>query len=422
MTEEQQSDSYEADGGNMKMREYKNGVFRGAVYGLLCAVTLFCLAFAVMLYAGFIHIGVNGEIYVQDTAIQEQQGIGSQVKEKLDTLDKVLDGFYFDDVDSQAAADEIYKSYLDAYGDPYTVYYTPEEYDSIVESNMGVFYGIGAICQKNEDGTILIVEAYEDAPAYKAGIRDGDCVDKVDGSDIREMDLSSAVALIKGEKGTSVELEIIRNGETSNVTVIRDEVKVKTVTYEMMDGKIGYLKISQFEDVTADQFKEALQELKNQDMAALVIDIRSNPGGMLDSVVEILDEILPDGLIVYTENKAGSRKEYKGTNSNQLEVPLAVLVNGNSASASEIFAGAVQDYGIGRIIGTQTFGKGIVQTIRPLTDGSAVKYTIAKYFTPKGQDIHGKGVTPDEPVEMPEYGDEDTQLDAAVGYLGSLVN
>lgn len=389
------------------------GILMGALIGMMLCIVVVCG----MMQIGMVHIAMNGEIYVQDTAVDDSDGIGSAVEHKLNAIDSLLESFYFDDVDDETAANNIYKAYLETYGDKYTVYYTPEEYQSIVESTSGKFYGIGAVCQKNEDGTILIVDAYEDAPAYKAGIRDGDCVVKVDGKDISELDLSAAVALIKGEKGTSVELEVRRSNQTFTVTIVRDEVKIQTVAYEMLENKIGYLNISQFDTVTTQQFKAALNDLQSQGMQSLIIDIRSNPGGLLDGVVDILDELLPDGLIVYTEDKEGNKKEYKGKNSNELNVPLAVLVNENSASASEIFAGAVQDYGKGRIIGTQTFGKGIVQTIRPLTDGSAVKYTIAKYFTPKGQDIHGKGVTPDQLVALPEDSETDTQLNAAIEYL-----
>lgn len=186
-----------------------------------------------------------------------------------------------------------------------------------------------------------------------------------------------------------------------------------------MDDKIGYIYISQFDDVTTQQFKDAYDDLVNQGMQGLVIDIRNNPGGVMSTVINMLDMLLPNGLIVYTEDKDGNKKEYKGSNSSEIQVPAAVLVNGNSASASEIFSGAMQDYGKAKIIGTQTYGKGIVQTIRPLSDGSAVKYTIAKYFTPKGQDIHGKGVTPDIVVELDENSDKDTQLEAAVNYVKS---
>lgn len=393
------------------------GIGIGILIGVLAAFMLVFMFVGAFVSGGMIKVGSNGEIYVQAVDIDDSDGIGSAVEGKLNALDSLLDRFYFEDVDKQKATDAMFKAYLAAYGDKYTVYYTPEEYESLMASTSGTFYGIGAVCQKNEDGTVLIVDPYEDAPAYKAGIRKGDCVTKVDGTDVTGMDISSATALIKGEKGTSVSLEIIRDGVTMTFNVVRDEVKVKTIEYEMLDGDIGYISISEFDDVTVSQFRAALTNLKAQNMKGLIIDVRDNPGGVLSVVVDILDEIVPKGLIVYTEDKSGNRKDYSGSNSSELNVPLAVLVNGSSASASEIFAGTIQDYGKGAIIGTQTFGKGIVQTIQPLSDGSAVKFTIAKYYTPKGQDIHGKGVTPDRVVELPEGAASDVQLEAAVSYV-----
>ncbi len=393
------------------------GIGIGLLIGVLVSFLLVFMFIGAFASNGMIKIGANGEIYVQAVDVDNADGIGTAVEGKLNALDSLLDRFYFEDVDKQKATDAMFKAYLAAYGDKYTVYYTPEEYEALMTSTSGTFYGIGAVCQKNDDGTILIADPYEDAPAYKAGIRKGDCVTKVDGIDVTDMDISSATALIKGEKGTSVKLEIIRDGVTMTFNVVRDEVKVKTIEYEMLEGDIGYIIISEFDDVTVSQFKAALTALKSKNMKGLVIDVRDNPGGVLSVVVDILDEIVPKGLIVYTEDKSGNRKDYNGSNSAELSVPLAVLVNGNSASASEIFAGAIQDYGKGAIIGTQTFGKGIVQTIQPLSDGSAVKFTIAKYYTPKGQDIHGKGVTPDKVVELPDDAASDVQLEAAIGYV-----
>lgn len=400
----------------------KSGLGKGIVIGVLATLVVIVIAVSGVLTAfvrqGYIHIGTNGQIYVQDVGTTDEDGIGTKVEGKLNALDSLLQsGFYFDDVDDEKAADNIFKAYLEAYGDKYTVYYTPDEYKSLMESTSGTFYGIGAVCQKADDGSILISEAYEDAPAYKAGIRNGDKVIKVNGKDITGMDLSVAVALIKGEKGTDVNLTVIRNSEEKNFTVTRDKINVKTVSYHMMDNNIGYIYVTQFDDVTTEQFKAAVDDLQNQGMKGLIIDIRNNPGGVLTTVVDMLDYILPNGLIVYTETKDGKKTEYSGSDGHEINIPMAVLVNGNSASASEIFAGAMQDYQKAQIIGTQTFGKGIVQTIRQLTDGSAVKYTIAKYFTPKGQDIHGKGVTPDQVVELPDDATEDVQLNAAIEYI-----
>ncbi len=391
----------------------------GILLGIIISVTLVVAGLTGLVGTGFFHISADG-IYVTGTSSDDSDGIGSKVEAKLNALDSVLSNkFYFDDVDDEKAANSIYKAYLSSYGDKYTVYYTPEEYKSLVESTSGTFYGIGAVCQKSDEGGIVIVEPYEDAPAYKAGIRKGDRVIKVDGKDIMDMDLSAAVALIKGDKGTKVTLTVIRDGQTMDISIKRDAVNIKTVDYEMREDSIGYIVISQFDDVTTEQFKSALTDLQNQGMKGLIIDVRSNPGGVLSVVVDIVDEIVPKGLIVYTEDVDGNRKEYNGKSSNELSIPIAVLVDGNSASASEIFAGALQDYGKAKIIGTQTFGKGIVQTIQPLTDGSAIKYTIAKYYTPKGQDIHGHGVTPDIVVEYDGSVDSDNQYDAAMDYVKS---
>lgn len=399
----------------------KSGFGRGLIFGVIAGLSIAILAGVVLLnvfyHKGFVHIGVNGEIYVQDTATTEDEGIGSEVEAKLNAMDSLMDLFYMEDVDTDTAKEMIYKAYLASYGDKYTVYYTPDECKNLLESTTGKFEGIGAVCRKNDDGAVLVIDAYEDAPAYAAGLRNGDKITTVDGTDITGMDLSSAVALIKGEKGTSVHLDAVRDDAAFSVDVVRDEIKAQTVEYEMRENQIGYLSISEFDDVTTQQYKDALQALEDAGMQGLVIDLRDNPGGVLDTVVKMLDYTLPDGLIVYTENKSGKRTEYKGTDGYELDIPIAVLVNGNSASASEIFAGAMQDYDKGEIIGTQTFGKGIVQTIKPLTDGSAIKLTTAKYYTPNGQNIHGQGVTPDITVEQGTDENEDTQWNTAVEYL-----
>lgn len=404
----------------------KSGFGRGLIFGVIAGLSIAILAGVVLLnvfyHKGFVHIGVNGEIYVQDTATTEDEGIGSEVEAKLNAMDSLMDLFYMEDVDTDTAKEMIYKAYLASYGDKYTVYYTPDECKNLLESTTGKFEGIGAVCRKNDDGTVEIMDAYEDAPAYAAGLRNGDIITTVDGTDITGLDLTSTVALIKGDKGTSVHLDAIRDETAFSVDVVRDEIHTQTVKYEMRENQIGYLSISEFDDVTTQQYKDALQALEDAGMQGLVIDLRDNPGGVLDTVVKMLDYTLPDGLIVYTENKSGKRTEYKGTDGHELDIPIAVLVNGNSASASEIFAGAMQDYDKGEIIGTQTFGKGIVQSILPFNDGSAIKITVSRYFTPRGTCIHGEGITPDVEVELNEElktkltieKSEDNQLQKAI--------
>ena len=403
---------------NPKKKSSVPTLLLGVLLGAFITVTLCVLGVSQLVSKGYIHLGVNGEIYVTGTASDESEGIGSKVAGKLNALNSVLSNkFYFDQADEEKSADSIYKAYLSSYDDKYTVYYTADEYKKLMESTSGKFYGVGALCSINASGGVMVLDAFEDGPAYKAGVRDGDVVIKVDDTDITGMDLSSAVALIKGDKGTQVNLTIVRDDKTFVFSIIRDEIITKTVDYKMMENSIGYIQISQFDEVTTEQFKEALTDLNNQGLKGLIVDIRSNPGGLLNVVVDIVDEIIPKGLIVYTDDVNGNRKEYNGSSDNEITVPMAVLVDGNSASAAEIFAGAVQDYGKGKIIGTQTFGKGIVQTIQPLTDGSAIKYTIAQYYTPKGQVIQGNGVTPNMVVELPKDATEDLQLDAALEYV-----
>ena len=401
-----------------KSQGFASGMIIGAVSAFMAVILLILSVAAVCIAKGYIHIGVNGDVYIQSDAVTDSDGIGSEVEGKLNAIDSVLESFYFGDVDDETAKDNIYKAYLSSYGDKYTMYYTADEYKALKESTNGKFYGIGAVCQLSGEGGVLLVDVYDNGAGYQAGLRSGDRVVNVDGRDITGMELSSAVALIKGDKGTSVTLEVIRGTERLTFSAVRDAVEAKTVSYTLLDNNIGYLSISQFEEVTTKQFKAAVEDLQSQGMKGLVIDIRNNPGGLLDTVVGMLRYMLPDGLIVYTEDKQGNRKEYKGQDNDEFNLPLAVIVNGNSASASEIFAGAIQDYGKGTIIGTQTYGKGIVQTVKPLTDGSAIKFTIAKYFTPKGQDIHGKGVTPDMVVEY----DTDAQLDEAIKNVEAQIN
>lgn len=405
-----------------KSQGFASGMIIGAVSAFMAVILLILSVAAVCIAKGYIHIGVNGDVYIQSDAVTDSDGIGSEVEGKLNAIDSVLESFYFGDVDDETAKDNIYKAYLSSYGDKYTMYYTADEYKALKESTNGKFYGIGADCQLSGEGGVLLVDVYDNGAGYQAGLRSGDRVVNVDGRDITGMELSSAVALIKGDKGTSVTLEVIRGTERLTFSAVRDAVEAKTVSYTLLDNNIGYLSISQFEEVTTKQFKAAVEDLQSQGMKGLVIDIRNNPGGLLDTVVGMLKYMLPDGLIVYTEDKQGNRKEYKGQDNDEFNLPLAVIVNGNSASASEIFAGAIQDYGKGTIIGTQTYGKGIVQTVKPLTDGSAIKFTIAKYFTPKGQDIHGKGVTPDMVVEYDTDADVDTQLDAAIKNVEAQIN
>lgn len=387
------------------------------VGGIAATVVIAAIVFVVFFQKGYINIGVNGDIYISDVPVDESKGIGSAAEAKLNAIDSVVsDGFYFGDIDREAAIDGICRGYLSALGDKYTTYYSAEQYKKVQESTTGIMYGIGALCKKAEDGMIYVSGIYEDSPAEKAGLREADFIETVDGKSVADMELDAAVALIKGEKDTQVELGVIRDGEKLTLRATRDEIKLQTVSWSIENG-IGYIYITQFDNVTVEQFTKALNDLKEKGMEGLIIDLRDNPGGVLDSTVHMLDEILPEGLRLTIEYADGSKEERKGEKGTDFKIPVAVLVNDQSASAAEIFAGAVQDYGVGKIVGTQTFGKGIIQFIRPLIDGSAIKYTAAKYFTPKGQDIHGTGIKPDIIVELPKDATEDYQYNAALEYI-----
>lgn len=341
-------------------------------------------------------------------------------EEKLSVLKGLIDENYIGDVDEEALEEGIYKGYIQGLEDPYSVYYNEEETKDLYETTEGEYSGIGAVLSQDlESGVITLVQIYEDSPAAKAGLKDNDILTKVGDIEVTGMDLSEVVTYIKGEKGTDVDLTVLRGEDAEEITVTatRDTVEAQTVKYEMLEGQTGYLSVSEFDSVTYAQYEEALNELTDQGMTGLIVDLRNNPGGNLNTVCEMLDLVLPKGTIVYTEDKDGKRETATSDDEHQINVPMVVLVNGNSASASEIYAGAVQDYGIGKIVGTQTYGKGVVQQIFDLGDGTSVKLTIAEYFTPNGRSIDGEGITPD--VEVEYEADEnnpeaDNQLEKAL--------
>ena len=371
-----------------------------------------CGALAMLLVAGLVSCGLKVNNGNSD--------ITSKTEDKISELQNLIEKHYMGDVKEKNLEDGVYKGYINGLNDPYSVYYNKKETKELYESTGGEYSGIGAVMSQNtETGVITLVQIYKESPAEKAGLKENDILYKVEGKEVTGKDLSKVVSKVKGEKGTTVELTVLRGEDAKEVTVTatRDTVQAQTIEYKMMDDKIGYIRVSEFDTVTYDQYKEALDDLEKQGMTGLVVDLRNNPGGSLSTVCDMLDLMLPKGLIVYTEDKNGKKTKMKSDEEHQFTKPLAVLVNGNSASASEIYSGAIQDYGIGKIDGTQTYGKGVVQQIFDLDDGTAVKLTIAEYFTPKGRSINGKGITPDVKVEYEnneENPDADNQLDKAV--------
>ncbi len=343
---------------------------------------------------------------------------------KMKVIEDTIHQYYMDEVDDETIQNGIYSGMVESLGDPYSTYYSQEELKEMQEQTEGIYYGIGAYIGIDTDTQMCIISSVmEGTPAEEAGLRAGDIIYKVADTSTQGMDSTDVVALIKGKEGTQVHLTIVRENEQDflEIDVTRKKIETPTVKYEMKENGIAYIQILEFDEVTTDQFTEALAVCKGSDMKGLVLDLRSNPGGSLAVVCDIARKILPKGLIVYTEDKYGEKEEYSCDGTQQLQVPLVVLVNGYSASASEILAGAIKDYGIGTLMGTTTFGKGIVQRIISLNDGSALKLTVSKYFTPNGKNIHGVGIEPDEVVEFDSdayYKDKtDNQLDAALEYL-----
>ncbi|MFQ9933853.1 MAG: S41 family peptidase [Lachnospiraceae bacterium] len=348
--------------------------------------------------------------------------------DKLQQIQAYIDNYSYYEQDRGKFIDGMYSSLLQSIDDDYAVYYNEESYSSLMETSSGTYSGIGCVVTQNMDnGQVIVVQPYKGSPAYEAGIAIGDIILKIDDIEITGMDLNEAVSYIKGEEGTTVNITYVHDGEEKTVEVERRTVEIPTVEYEMLENSIGYIKISDFDEITIEQFGNAIEELKEQGAKGFVFDVRSNPGGLYNAVVDMLDMLLPEGTLVYTEDKYGNRQT-ETSDEQCLDMPMAVLINGDSASASEIFAGALKDYDAAEIIGTKSFGKGIVQTVLPLGDGTGIKFTVASYFTPSGVCIHGIGIEPDQIVELPDdenaYDDNgylkeeyDTQLKAAVEYL-----
>ena len=389
---------------------------KGFMQGALCG------ALAMLLVAGLVSCGLK----VKDSSGKKTtEAVSSETDNKLEKLESLINEYYLKDVDQDDLQQGIYKGYIAGLNDPYSAYYDEEATKSFQESTEGEYDGIGAVMSQNrETGIITISQVYEGSPAEQAGIKDNDILYKVEDEEVTGQDLTEVVSKIKGEKGTDVKMTVLRGDERKEVqvTATRATIEYPTVNSKMLDNGIGYLRITEFDAVTYDQYMNAYNDLKKQGMKGMIVDLRSNPGGSLSIVCKILDEILPEGKIVYTQDKNGKEEDFTSDEEKKIDIPMTVLVNQYSASASEIFAGAIQDYKLGAIVGTQTYGKGVVQQIFDLKDGTCVKLTIAKYFTAKGQDIDGKGITPDVAIDYKADDnnlDADNQLDKAIETLQS---
>lgn len=395
-------------------KEKKKHPFRN---GFLSGVAV-CLVIALMV------------VIVKETMLHSTVGSGFMTRhgvEKVNLLSDVIDQYYYKDITDEEKMEGIYKGLMSSTNDKYTDYYSPKEFKDLMVTMEGDYGGIGAtLSQDKVTKEVSVVEVYEGSPAARAGLERGDIVISVDGHLGTDESLDDFVQRIRGEEGTSIEMVYKRDDQEHTIEITREEVIVPSVSHRMLDDKIGYIRISSFVNGTQKDFEDALADLQSQGMQGIVFDMRDNGGGMVDSVVAILDDILPAGTVVYTMDKSGKREDYTSDDAKKIDIPVTVLVNENTASAAEIFTGAIRDFNYGTIIGTNTFGKGIVQSTVPLSDGSAVKITVATYYTPSGECIHEKGIKPDIELEF-SYADEnpteydelkDNQVQKAMEVLG----
>ncbi len=362
-------------------------------------------------------IGACGFLVWQESLI-----IDMESQSKLKEIESVIDQYALYDVDEELMEEYAIRGYVAGTEDPYTVYYSEEEASDLLDSIAGEYSGIGALLSQNiETGEIIVMNVYPDTPAKESGLQEGDIIDTVEGNSVTREDLTNVVTEIKGEEGTFVNLGIIRGEEREaiEIKVERRIIETPTVSYEMKEDNVGYLQIVQFDGVTYNQFVEAIEALQKEGMERLVIDLRNNPGGNLDTVCQMLELLLPEGsTIVSMKDKYGTEEVLKSEGEPVLDIPFVLLVNEYSASASEIFAGAVKDYELGDIVGATTYGKGLVQQTIGLSDGSILKVTISEYFSPTGKEINEVGVEPDYVVEenVDEEGN-DLQLEKALEIL-----
>lgn len=385
---------------------YRKGFRRGILVTLTVCMAIVCLVTGFLKKQGFVL--TTFKVDTKLTADVLSQDVQNKVSEIL----SVISNYYLGDFSQEEMANGMYKGLVESLGDEYSQYFTPAEYKDYLDQSNSRYEGIGAVLGQDKDtNEIYIQSVYEDSPAKKAGLRAGDVF--VSADDVSATDgisVEDFAAKLRGEAGSSIDVVVRRDDEELSFTVIRKAIETPTVNYTMLEDGVGYIQVVRFSSGTADQFEVAIAQLKKQGMEKMVIDMRDNGGGLVTAATDMLDQLLPEGLLVYTENKAGQREEIK-SDKKSLDMPICILVNENSASATEIFAGAMQDYKAATLIGTTTYGKGIIQIMIPLSDGGAVKVTTSKYFTPNGRSIHGVGIDPDVELSYEYSGNKDEAYD-----------
>ncbi len=395
---------------------------------VIFVVLLLITNLATLVIGNFISVAMGNRVVIQ----KEEYETLSQLYEdnsKILQIKNVIDEMYLWEVEDLELLDGQLKGMVDSLGDPYSIYMTQNEYESFNMGTDGIYGGIGIIVTPEEDGFITVVSPIEGTPGERAGIRTGDKIIKVEGKEYFSDTMDEAVSIMRGEADTEVVITIMRkdkegNTETFDIKITREIIRLESVKSEIIQDDIGYIRLTAFDNLTYEDFKKALMDVQSNGAKGLVLDLRSNPGGLLNVSVDIADELLGEATVVYTEDKNENR-QYEKSDSKMVDLPLVVLVNEGSASASEILAGAIRDNNRGTLVGTTTFGKGLVQRIKDLPDGSGIKLTVAEYFTPDGTNIHGIGIEPDVVVELDEdvegigldYLEQDNQIKKAIEVL-----
>jgi len=395
------------------------------VIAVIIAISLICSVLAFSLGAGFVYYNFGNRF-----AITFDKGkVSADNINKFNQVRSILEGTYYEDVDENKLVEGAISGMADSLNDPYTVYFTKDQMKSFTEQTDGSYVGIGVSVTMDNSGLLTIVEPFEDSPAIKAGIKKDDKIIKVDDKDVTSLrDENMIIKMIKGPENTNVGITVFRPSENKSIDLKmqRKTIKIVNIRSEVLDNSVGYIKLIMFDADIANQFEQHLNALLAKGIKSLVIDVRDDPGGAYDQVLKIADRLLPKALIVYTEDKE-KKKDEQWSNASQLDMPIAVLINGNSASASEILAGSLKDNKKATLVGSKSFGKGLVQEVRQLADGSGIKVTVARYYTPSGVCIQGKGIAPDVAVDLADKykqvpvsqvpREDDTQLKKALEIL-----
>ena len=384
--------------GNNGNKHGKKSYFAGLITGVIWGIAV---VFILIILSNIIESELTESGKISDN-VGTSALTGSS---KSSIIKQYIDKYFMEDVDNDILTEGMYKGMLESLNDPYSVYYTKDEVESLKQSSEGEYVGLGiSVTQNNETKVITVTKVYDDSPAKDAGIESGDTIYSINDNVLTDETLDELLVDIKGEEGKEVKMQLKRGEETIDADMKLREVLIDVVSYEMLEDNIGYIIIDQFTGTSTEQVEEAINDLKSQGMERIIVDLRDNPGGQLECIQAILNYFLPkDKLLLYSETKDGEQERYYTENDGLItDMPLCVLVNENSASASEVFAGVVKCYDRGKLVGTKTFGKGIMQSTFGLSDGTAIKLTIGKYYLPDDSNIHGIGIEPDYEVKLPE--------------------